>query len=136
MPWINQSSQPSATERVIGGLCYLTFGLLGLLYIIISGRSSQSPFFRFHFLQSIVLGIIGLLLSWTTQVFMTLMSGLLTMLSGVIGPVAGSIAFGLTFTFDIVTKACFFLLVYGMLFAFLGKYAEIPFISSLVRRQM
>jgi uncharacterized membrane protein len=136
MPWINQSSQPSTTERVIGGLCYLTFGLLGLLYIIISGRSSQSPFFRFHFLQSIVLGIIGLLLSWTAQVFMSLMGGLLSMLAGAIGPAAMQIAFGLNIAFDAITKACFLLLIYGMLFAFLGKYAEIPFISNLVRRQM
>ena len=49
MPWINQKN-PQMVERAVAGLCYLSGGLIGLLYIVISRSKSQSMFFRFHFL--------------------------------------------------------------------------------------
>ncbi len=65
MPSWNNQRGPDMVERVISGLCYLSFGLIGLLYIIVSGKSANSEFFRFHFMQAIVLGILGVLLGWT-----------------------------------------------------------------------
>ena len=135
MPWTNES-QPTVLQRVIAGVCYMTAGLAGLLYIVISGRSGQSPFFRFHFLQSIIVSIIGLLLSWAGGVLFTILGKLLGMVDAAAPGVGTQIAFWLGMTLDVVMKAGFLLLVYGMIFAFLGKYAEIPFISNLVRQQM
>lgn len=132
MPWVNQTS-PTAAERVVGGLCYFTFGLAGLLYIIISGKSGQSSFFRFHFLQSIVLSIIGMLLSWCSNVFISLLGSLF----GMLGPELGNQAVGwLALAVTLIVRASFLLLIYGMVWCFMGKYAEIPFISEIVRRQM
>lgn len=134
MPWYNlNESKPSILERIIGGVCYLTMGLVGLLYIIISGRSGQSTFFRFHFLQSIILGIIGVLLNWTSGIFLSLLGGILRMFSP---EIAGTAAYWLDFSIVNILRAAYLLLVYGMIWAFLGKYAEIPFISNLVRQQM
>ncbi len=135
MPWTSEK-QPSVLERVIAGICYLTAGLAGLLYIIISGRSGQSSFFRFHFLQSILISIIGLLLSWAGGVLLTIFAKLLGMVDSAAPGVGTQIAMWTAWTLDIVMKAGFLLLVYGMIFAFLGKYAEIPFISNLARQQM
>lgn len=135
MPWVN-NSQPSVVERVVGGLCYLTLGLAGLLFIIISGQRGQSQFFRFHFLQSIIVGIIALLLSWASNVFISLILGLLSMLSGLMGSAAPLVAYWVTQGLTIVLNAFNLLLVYGAIWSFLGKFAEIPFISDLVRRQM
>lgn len=135
MPWHNLSTggQATMTERIISGLCYVTFGLLGLLYIIISGRSGQSGFFRFHFLQSIVLGILGMLISWSGNIFISLMGGLV----GLMGPaIAAPIIGGVNTTLLVVMWLGYILLGYGMLWAFMGKYAEIPFVSNLVYQQM
>jgi len=134
MPWHNLSnSQPDVKERIIAGLCYVTFGLVGLLYIIISGRSGQSSFFRFHFLQSIILGILGVLCNWTSSIFIGLLTGILSMFGAAFAQQAVGVV---DFTLVVVIRAAYLLLGYGMLWAFLGKYAEIPFISNLVRQQM
>jgi len=135
MPWVNQN-QPTALERVVGGLCYMTFGLAGLLYMIVSGRRGQTQFFRFHFLQSIILGIIGLLLSWASSIFFTLLQGLTGVLTPVLGNVAPAAQFWITQAVIVVFNATYLLLIYGMIWAFLGKFAEIPFISNIVRQQM
>ena len=86
-----------------------------------------------HFLQSIVLGIISLLLSWSANVlvmFLTSIAGL----AG--GDFATQIGGWVEFAVGIVSKAGLLLIVYGTIWAFLGKYAEIPFISNIVRQQM
>jgi uncharacterized membrane protein len=136
MPWINQSTQPSKAERAVAGFCYLTFGLVGLLYIIISGRSQQSPFFRFHFLQSIILAILSILLGWTVQIFSSVLGQTLSLVGNVVPAFAFQGQFIAGLTLKVVTNAFLLLPIYAMILAFLGKYAEIPFISNMVRRQM
>lgn len=139
MPWTNLN-QPTTLEKIIGGLCYLTFGLAGLLYIILGGKRGQSEFFRFHFLQSILLGIIGLILGWTSSIFVTLVNGILGVLGNLIPSLTQStvaaIGSGVALGLGYIMNAGLLILLYGMIFAFLGRYAEIPLISNIVRQQM
>lgn len=135
MPWMREN-KPTALERIIAGICYLTAGLAGLLYIILAARSGQSSFFRFHFLQSIILYIIGLLLSWAGGILLSLLGGILGMVDSLAPGVGAQIGLWTPLALDVVVRAGFLLLIYGMIFALLGKYAEIPFISNLVRQQM
>lgn len=133
MPWRSQDSSATTLERVVAVLCYLTAGLAGIVYIILSRSSSQSNFFRFHFLQSIIIGILAILLTWTSN---TLSVMLFTILDNVMPGTGGQIANGVGFALGIVMKAFALLPVYGLIFAALGKFAEIPFISNVVRQQM
>lgn len=135
MPAINRVG-PTTLERVIAGICYLTLGLAGLLFIIISGQRGQSQFFRFHFLQSIIVGIILLLLGWTSGILVSLLAGLLGMLSPLMGGNGPLVVSWIGWGLDVILKALNLLVFYGMIWAFLGKFAEIPFISDIVRRQM
>ena len=135
MPWMNDQGA-STLERVIGGICYLTFGLIGLLFIIISGQRGQSSFFRFHFLQSIVLGIIFMLLQWCSGILVQILIALMNMVAPLLGGAAGTVSLYLFQGVDIFMKAYLLLFVYGMIWAFMGKLAEIPFISDIIRRQM
>lgn len=139
MPWTNLN-QPTTLEKVIGGLCYLTFGLAGLLYIILGGRRDQSEFFRFHFLQSILLGIIGLILGWTSSIFVTLVSSIMMAMANFIPAISqelvAQVSAGLSLGLGYIMNAGVLLLLYGMIFSFLGKYAEIPLISNIVRQQL
>ncbi len=127
-------AKPDVLERVVAGVCYLTFGLAGLLYIILASRRGQSSFFRFHFIQSILLGIIGLLLGWTSQIFISIVGSIIGTLAA--PDIASQIVEGINFAVFIIVRAASLLVVYGMIWAFLGKYAEIPFISNIVRQQM
>ena len=111
-------------------------GLIGLLYIILSGKSANSPFFRFHFLQSILLGVLGCLLNWTAGAFVSILGGMLGMFGEAASGPSSVILNGITFLIHNIYLAGILLLGYGAIWAFLGKYAEIPFVSNLVRQQI
>lgn len=144
MPWRNERSfkpnsykkfEPSLLERIVGILCYATGGIAGIIYIIITRSHSQSDFFRFHFLQSIVLAIMSMLLNWALQAASMIVGPLIAMLLNALsgaGIVVGTVAQVLSFLWGI-----FLLLpLYGAIMAGLGKYAQIPFLSDVVRNQM
>lgn len=117
------NNSPGGVERLVSALCYMTGGIAGIIYIIISRSSYQSDFFRFHFLQSIVLVILSLLLNFS--------SGALRLMLGALLPVGGIELF-----IDGLITVMSLLAIYGIICAAIGKYAEIPFISNLVRQQM
>ena len=129
-------SKPELVEKIVSALCYLSMGLVGLLYIIISGRSSHSPFFRFNFLQSIILGIVCYLLSWTEQAVISILSGIFNLAGGSLSNTLPTIMSGITLTIDLISKVGYLLILYGFVWALLGKYAEIPFVSKIVRQQL
>jgi uncharacterized membrane protein len=135
MSWL-KTSGPSTLEKVIAGLCYLTSGLAGLLFIIINGQSRQSEFFRFHFLQSIILGIIALIFSWCSGVFTQIFFGILSALTPALGEAAPTIAKVISMAMVVVQNAFYLLILYATVWAFIGKKAEIPFISPIVWRRM
>lgn len=126
----------STTERIVAALCYLTMGLAGIIYIIISRSSSQAPFFRFHFLQAIVLGILSLLFGWAASLMTGMTSMMLGFLDGLIPQAGGMIANGIGWFLGILLTAFSLLPIYGLIWALMGKYAEIPFISDIVRQNM
>ena len=145
MPWRQQSnSRPpekgSKTERIVAVLCYLTAGLAGIIYIIISRSSYQAPFFRFHFLQSVIIGILAMLLSWAQGAFGMIAAGpsemLIKGLSDLVPNSGTMISDVILGAVGIIFTAFSLLPIYGAIMAALGKYAEIPFISNVVRQQM
>jgi uncharacterized membrane protein len=135
MPWRSQDN-PTPLERVVAAICYPTAGLAGIVYIILSRSSSQSNFFRFHFLQAIILGILAILLRWTIGAASFMTGPLFEFLNGLMPGTGGQIATGVGLVLEYSYLAFGLLGVYGLIFAALGKFAEIPFISNVVRQQM
>ena len=130
----NKQINAEVVERVIAGLCYLTGGLIGLLYIIISRSQSQSMFFRFHFLQSMIILVLGILISWTNNILQNILGGIFGLLN--LATIGSQVVAIIGLVLTLAMKAGSLLLLYGMIWAFLGKYAEIPLISPLVRQNM
>ena len=123
-------------ERIFSGLTCLTYGLVGFIWLIVSHirRQSLSSFARFHVFQSILvffaLYIIGLILN----IFL----GFLQIMP-FIGPLFVNLAYfikgyPLIFGFSATQLLIEGLAAYMAIFAFLGKYPEVPGISDTVRR--
>ena len=128
----NFGGKPDTLERLIAGLCYLTLGLAGLIYTIIQGRYARTNFFRFHFLQSILLGIFGMLINWTSSIFVSIVGGILQMIPGM-GP---EMIMVLPLAVSWILRIGMLLLVYGLVMSLLGKEAQIPVVSNIVRQQL
>ncbi len=128
----NFGGKPDTLERLIAGLCYLTLGLAGLIYTIIQGRYARTNFFRFHFLQSILLGIFGMLINWTSSIFVSIVGGILQMIPGM-GP---EMIMVLPLAVSWILRIGMLLLLYGLVMSLLGKEAQIPVVSKIVRQQL
>ena len=128
----NFGGKPDSMERIIAAINYMTLGLAGLIYTIIQGRYSRTNFFRFHFLQSMLLGIFGMLINWTSDIFVQIVGGILQMIPG-LGSEAIMV---LPFAVSWILRIGMLLLVYGLVFALMGKEAEIPIVSKIVRQQL
>ncbi len=126
----------SLQDKIISGLTYLTFGVAGFIWIIISHirRDRLSGFLRFSIFQSIFISIllflIGMILNILLGVFQIM---------PVIGSKAVNIAYFLQDAPVIlgqstINAAKIGLFLYLSVFAFMGKYGEVPWVSDTVRR--
>jgi uncharacterized membrane protein len=130
MPW-RSNSQPTTAERVVGGLSYLTMGFAALLYILLSKNGNQSQFFRFHMYQSVFLCIVSILAGWAAGPLLNIVLQLVSLVSQ---PAALGMASVIGVVAQVIQGAFMLLLLYGAIFAFLGKFAEVPYVSDLIRR--
>ncbi len=132
MPWRSQS-EPSKMEKAAAGLSYFTFGMTGLLYMLLSKGGNQSQLFRFHMYQAVLLSILAMLVNWALRPLLSIGFQIMGAVAPAVVPVAeltiGWINLVLTNTF-------YLLLLYGAVWAFLGKFAEVPLISNVVRQNM
>ncbi|HIA53255.1 MAG TPA: hypothetical protein EYN91_14395 [Candidatus Melainabacteria bacterium] len=125
-------SNTDGLERIMAGLCYLTLGLAGLIYTIIQGRYARTTFFRFHFLQSILLAIMGILINMTAGIFANVVGGMLQLIPGA----SVEMIAWLPTAIGWVVQIGYLLLLYGLVFSLMGKEAEIPIVSKIVRQQL
>lgn len=132
MPWRLQS-EPTTVERIVGGVSYLTAGIVGLLYMLLSKNGGQSTQFRFHTFQSMFLAIIFVLFRWAVTFLNDLTGPMLLAIGGDTGRLLYT---GVAQLFGILTTAFSLLFLYGAIMAFLGKFAEVPFVSNIVRYNM
>jgi hypothetical protein len=128
---------PTKTERLVAGLCYPTIGIIGVLYVVFSKSRgdirSYPQLFRFHLTQSMVLGVIAALIGWAAAPLL----GIVDVVLRTIWPAAEVFFFKTMGVMTVILSFGFILLlVYGAVGAFLGKFAEVPVIAALVKRNM
>jgi hypothetical protein len=131
-PFGNNNNGPEIKERIVCGFSYLSMGMVALIYYLFKGGRGASPFFLFHFYQSILAGLFIMMFGWAVGALMSVVKGLLEMVPGAPLHALSWVATG----FMIIQSALWLVLLYGAIFAFLGKLADIPGISKLARMQM
>lgn len=121
------------TMRVMSAASYLTYGIAGLIYVIANGRYSKNMFFRFHFVQAILLSIFNTFISWMGSALGNTVGGIL----GLFGPAAagasGIVGSGIILVMQVVQLIYLLAVIAGVVQSFRGKYLEIPGVSKLVR---
>ncbi|MDP3509499.1 MAG: hypothetical protein Q8T09_16110 [Candidatus Melainabacteria bacterium] len=130
-PKLQQNSD--MTMKVMSAASYLTYGIAGLIYVIANGRYSKNMFFRFHFVQAILLSIFNTFIAWTGSALGNTLGGIL----GLFGPGAagasGAIGTGLGLVMQGVQLIYLLAVIAGVVQSMRGKYLEIPGVSKLVR---
>lgn len=126
----------SMQDKIISGLTYPTCGLVGFIWIIITHirRDRLSSFTRFHAFQSIFIYI----LLYLFGIIFNILVGFAQIMP-VIGSVVENINLFLTkwpiiLGYSLTKFSLIALTLYLSIFAFMGRYGEVPWISDTVRR--
>jgi uncharacterized membrane protein len=131
-PYFNSS--PDKTLRIITALGYMSSGIICLIYLLVNSKQSENQFFRYHFYQSILLGIFAMLIGWAG-------SGLASFLGGIFG-LAGGWSGGVLIIQAIgwIATGCGIVImvadVYGVIQSLRGRYADMPVVTKIVRSNM
>lgn len=137
MSW-NKDNPPTILEKLMSAACYLPMGFfIGVMYILFKGPGCDDRFFRFNFFQSIIVQILITILQMGSESVTGIFAAIIRGVGGAFGGGGVEAVIQAIFmTVHIFVTAFAMLLLYGLIWAILGKYAEIPFISNVVRQNL
>ena len=120
-------------ERVVASLSYLTMGMAGFIWLIVSlfTNARLKPFLQYHIFQSIFISLGFTVLS----LFIGFVSNILSFIP-LINKLTAQIAFllnmPLLFGYSLIQIVIYSILIYLAVTSFLGKYSYIPWISDII----
>lgn len=130
-----RNSQISILDRLIAVFTYFSFGMVGLIWILICffRKKELKPFTSYHIYQSIFLGVVLYVISILCDIAFGLMSNL-PFVGGFIKSVVVFFAGNpIYFGYSIVHLCVFVIICWLSLGALMGKYSYFPIISDVIK---
>ena len=128
---------PDIKEKIGATVAYLTLGIWGLVWLLISRKTyyDQKDFVRFHCFQSI---FIGILYMFITQGLAILFSLVIQIINLIPGTSFITQIFHVTHGIlqSVIHYGSLVLILYCVIFCFYGKYTNIPWISQMINRTL
>lgn len=124
---------PNLTERMVASLSYLTMGMAGFIWLIVSLLTNirLKPFLQYHIFQSIFISLGFTVLS----LFVGFLSNILSFIP-LINKLVAQIAFLLNVPvllgYSLIQIVIYSVLIYLAGTSFLGKYSYIPWVSDII----
>lgn len=128
---------PDIKEKIGAAIAYLTFGIWGLVWLLISRKTyyDQKDFVRFHCFQSIFIGILFMFIPQGLAIFFSLMTQLLAIVPRT-GFIINSIHAIHGIFQSIFHYGSLVLILYCVIFCLYGRYTNIPWISQMINRML
>lgn len=132
-----QSHLPDIKEKIGTAVAYLTLGIWGFVWLLISSRHfyDQKAFVRFHCYQSIFIGVLYMIIPQGFAILFSLIIQIINLIPGsslITNPL--HILHGILQT--IVHYGGLILILYCIIFCFYGKFTNIPLISQMINRML
>ena len=126
---------PSIFERIVVGINYITFGLVGFVYLIICAvrGGGMTSFLQYHIFQSFFL----VMFYWLLTVFVSLIAQILSFI-----PFINILILKLLFFFNnpvffghysLVSGTVSLIILYLVLTSLQGQYSYIPWVSDIIK---
>lgn len=128
---------PDIKEKTGCVLAYMTLGIWGLIWLLISRTPAynQKDFVRFHCFQSIFIGILYMFLPQGIGILFTLIMQVFSLFPGT-GFIVEVFNSSLTIIQYLANIGFLTLIVYCVIFCLYGKYTNIPWVSQLINRML
>ncbi len=126
--------QPRMIERIVSALTYPTLGLVGVVWLIIGAltRSYPKKFTMYHIFQSVFLSILYVIVNWLFWQIVNILS-FVPLLNRIIRQLVFWFNMPLVFGYSVVQCVIYGLIIYLTVFAFMGLYSYIPWISDIIK---
>lgn len=128
------NTMPSLSERILSALTYFTMGTVGVIWLIVTTLRGNLPsrFGLYHIMQSIFVSLCYAIVNWIFWAVMDLLAHV-PFLNGIIRQII--FLFNSPFIFGYSIMQCFLygVLIYLIVFAFMGLYAYLPFFSDVIK---
>ncbi|MBI2995477.1 MAG: hypothetical protein HYY52_02055 [Candidatus Melainabacteria bacterium] len=128
---------PTIKEKLGSAVAYLTLGIWGLIWLLISRKNyfDQKDFVRFHCYQSLFIGMLYMFIPQGITILFSLIMQILSLIPGI------SFITGSLHVFHGLLQQAFYyggliLIIYCVIFCLYGKYTNIPWISQLISRML
>lgn len=128
---------PNIKEKLGASLTYLTLGIWGLIWLLLSRKHyyDQKDFVRFHCFQSIFIGVLYMFIPQGFAIFFSLLIQIIRLipdtffLINIIHSIHGILQI-------LIQYGSIVLIVYCVIFCLYGKYTNIPWVSQLINRML
>jgi len=132
------STLPSSPEKIIAVLSYLTAGMVGFIWLILSHVTGKSlkPFLRYHVMQSIFISVIYFLAKIIVGIMLAFLKVIPFIGSLVLALVFYTAHMPLLFGFSILHFGILLVIAYLVVTSFMGQYSFLPWVSDNIRRMI
>ena len=131
------SQIPDTKEKIGAGISYLSLGIWGLVWLILSRKNyyEQKDYVRFHCYQSIFIGILYMFIPQGLAILFSLLIQIIGLVPGI-----NFVSKSFHVIHGILQTALHYgllaLVLYCVVFSLYGKYTNIPWISQMVNRML
>lgn len=134
----NYYNDSTISDRLIAVVNYVTFGLVGFVYLIINAirKGRMSAFLQYHIFQSFFL----VMLYWLLSVFVSMIAQILSFI-----PFINILVLKLLFYFNtpfffgrysVVSGTVSLIIVYLVLTSIQGMYSYFPWVSDIIKQHV
>ena len=127
------NNSPYMIERLVAGFSYLTMGMAGFIWLIISlfTKAALKPFLQYHIFQSIFISlafaVISIFIGWLSNLF-----SLIPLINKLVAQINFLLNMPMFFGYSLIQTVIYIFLIYLATMAFAGKYSYIPWISDII----
>jgi uncharacterized membrane protein len=121
---------PSTQEKVMATLSYGTLGIVGFILLLL--RKAESRFLKYHIYQSILLGLLFLLLNSGT----TMLLGLIVFIFSFAPKLQNAFMIGSYWLLNLLKALEFGLIIYCMITIWRNKYTWIVWVSAQIFKML
>ncbi|MBR6098765.1 hypothetical protein IKP85_03375 [bacterium] len=131
---MERSTLPKMSERILAALTYMTAGTVGIVWLIVTTVRGNLPsrFGLYHIMQSIFIYLCYIIVNWIFWTVTELLSNipfLNRLIRQLIYLFNGPFVFG----YSVMQCLIYGVLLYLIVFSFMGLYAYLPFFSDVIK---
>ena len=127
--------KPEPIERIIAPLSYITMGMVGFFWLIISlfTKARLKPFLQYHIFQSIFISllfaVIAIFLGWVSNLL-----SLIPFISTLVAQITFLLNMPVLLGYSIIQLFVYLLIIYLAVTSFLGQYSYVFWVSDIINQ--